>query len=538
MIRHILAKDWKLTWPMVLLVTAIQVGLEWAGFGENAAAAALLRPLTLAWYLGIAALAAGVVLQDPIPGVDQDWLIRPLSRTRLLFAKLAFVVLTVGVPMFVLNMTRPLAMGFPLALSLEVVLYKEVYLFACFILPVMALAAVTHTMSELIAIGAVLVVVYAVSLSVSAFFFGADWCPTCDSGLSWLQHVLQHAGVLVGAVLMLALQYYRRRTAVARAVAVIGAAALVFIQLPWNTAFALQTRFTGTGGAAAPTLEFEQALPSAESVHVGGRDANVGAKQTTALLLRGQVDQALQSLRRHAPSANGSLSIDLPLRVQGMSGDELLLVDRLELRLVGEGDRVLYTEANAGAAPDALVSFPRDPGVLGPLQQTVEIPAKVYREFADTSVQLHLQYDLTLVKERGEYRLAALGGVVQAAGLGRCSSRLDQDVIDVGCWAIGRTPFCFGATVYSADGRHNPEALSCTPDYRPFLPAPSTVLSSFGVGVRVHDRNGSQHYAVDLPDLATAHVIVRLYEQQRHFRSTLVSSRFVLGQPAGEAPPP
>ena len=31
--------------------------------------------------------------QDPVPGVDQDWLIRPLPRTQLLLAKLVVLVL-------------------------------------------------------------------------------------------------------------------------------------------------------------------------------------------------------------------------------------------------------------------------------------------------------------------------------------------------------------------------------------------------------------------------------------------------------------
>src|ERR1700689_1275792 len=69
LIRYILRKDWKLLWPMVALVTAIQMAFEWVGyFQDTPSAAVLLRPLILAWYMGIAALAAAVVLQDPVPG--------------------------------------------------------------------------------------------------------------------------------------------------------------------------------------------------------------------------------------------------------------------------------------------------------------------------------------------------------------------------------------------------------------------------------------------------------------------------------------
>ena len=107
---------------MVAVVVAIQIGYEWAVFssglfGENPAAEALLRPLTLAWFIGIAALTAAVVHQDPIPGVDQDWLIRPLNRTQLLLAKMIFLALAISVPMFILNLAHALAMGMPFVAS-------------------------------------------------------------------------------------------------------------------------------------------------------------------------------------------------------------------------------------------------------------------------------------------------------------------------------------------------------------------------------------------------------------------------------------
>src|SRR5882724_3582583 len=134
MIWRILRKDWILLWPMVALVTAIQVALEWAAyragfFGADAAAVELLRPLTLAWYAGIAALTIAVVQQDPVPGVDQDWLVRPIPRRDLLLAKILFVLLAISLPMFAVNFAHAAAVGFPVGLSAKVALYKELYLF-------------------------------------------------------------------------------------------------------------------------------------------------------------------------------------------------------------------------------------------------------------------------------------------------------------------------------------------------------------------------------------------------------------------------
>ena len=252
MIRHILKKDWKLLWPIVAVVAAVQIGCEWAVFSsglfaDNPAAEVLLRPLTLAWFIGIAALTAAVVHQDAIPGANQDWLIRPLKRPQLLLAKLIFLALTISAPMFILNLAHALAMGMPVAPSLSAVLTKELFIFACFIVPVAALAATTRNMTELIVLGAILVLIFAASLSVSAFFLGADWCPTCHTGMAWLQHLLQHVGVLLGAGVILFLDYYQRRYAVARGVAVLGAVSLVFVQLSWGSAFGIEQWLTGPG---------------------------------------------------------------------------------------------------------------------------------------------------------------------------------------------------------------------------------------------------------------------------------------------------
>jgi hypothetical protein len=528
LIRHILAKDWKLLWPMVALVTAIQIGVEWVGyFDESPGAAVLLRPLILAWHAGIAALSSAVILQDPLPGADQDWLIRPLKRTDLMLAKLVFVVLTVSIPMLALNLIHATALGFPLTLSLELVSYKELYVLACLILPVMALAAVTHTMTELIVTGAFLVVVYSVSLVVSAFFFGTEWCPTCDTGLSWLQHVLQHAGILLGAGAVLVLQYFRRRTEIARVMTVLGVIALVFVQLPWNSAFALQAWLTGPGGGSnGITLVLGATSADASAAEAASPGKPPGAGQAAALLLQGHMDQALDSLHRHARPADSPVAIDLPVRAGGVASDELLLVDRLEVRLFADDGRLLYRRANIGAPPAFFIPRPTADATDTPgfTHQSIDIPAKIYRRSAALATRLQMDYSLTLMKTLVEYKIAAVDGVLRAPEVGRCVSQFDDDSIFVQCQTLGRTPFCYSATLYAPDGRHNPEVRKCTPDYRPYLPTPINVLGFLGVDVPVRDRYGLAHYAVDRSDLTKSYVLLKIYGESEHFRRTLVVS--------------
>ena len=536
MIGPILRKDWKLLWPMVALVTAIQVGFEWVSyFGDRPGAAVLIRPLILAWYAGIAAVSAAVVLQDPLPGADQDWLIRPVRRSDMILAKLAFLGLSVSVPMGALNFAHAMALGFPFRLSLEVVLYKEAYLFVCFVVPMVALAAVARNMTEFIVTGALLVVVYTLSLSLSAFFFGAEWCPTCDTGLSWLQHVMQHAGILVGAGIILGLQYHRRRTELARAVAVVGVVALVFVQLPWDAAFTLQRWVARSAGVAAPlTFEFGGLARGGGTTGVGSPGKAPGPRQAAALLLQGHVDQAVESLHRAAAAA-APVTVDLPVRISGIPSDQLLLVDRLGVSLYANEGRLLYRRENSGLPPHTFVPGPLgDPAdSSGFIHQSIEIPSTVYRSSAADATRLRLDYSLTLVQTRAVYRMAALGGVLRASTVGRCSSRYDDDAVSVHCQTLGRTPFCYSAALYTPDGRHNPEVLKCAPAYQPFLPTPMNVHGFMGVDMPVRDRYGLAHYAVGDADLSQAYVILKIYGALDHFVRTLIVSPFRLDDHAG-----
>lgn len=526
MIWHIFKKDWKLLWPMVALVTAIQIGREWvvyrAGlFGEDPAAAALLHPLTLAWFIGIAALAAAVVHQDAIPGVDQDWLIRPISRSQLLLAKLAFVAFGISVPMFASNLVHALALGFPLVPSLESVFYKELFVFVCLVVPVMALASTSRNMTELVIIGAALIVAFSSSLILSAFLFGANWCPTCNSGMSWLQHLVQHVGILVGAGVILGLQYYGRRSDAARIVAVIGAIALVFAQLSWGTAFAVERWITRASGAGN-TIELGFGEPEA-----GGPEASAhapGSRQTAQMLLHGRVDQAVEYWRRRARPANAPVTIDLPMRITGVTADQLILADRIETHLFGGDGRLLYRGDNAGAFAALLTPYPGGSGQQP--QATVvslDIPGKVYRQAAEMPSRLKLNYSLTLMKLVGEHKLSAFDGELRSTDVGVCATQADKNAAYLRCNTIGQAPFCYSATLYGPDGRHNPEVLKCTPDYRRHLPAFMDVVGFYGIDMPLRDKNGLVDYEIDATRLDAAYVLIKIYGESDHFERNVVA---------------
>jgi hypothetical protein len=527
-IRHILRKDWKLLWPMVALVLAIQVGYEFAAvssgvFEHRSGAEALLRPLMLAWFIGIAALTAAVIQQDAVPGADQDWLVRPLNRTDLLLAKMIFLAATISAPMFVLNMAHALIVGMPFGSSMAAVLSKEAFIFSCFIVPVAALASTTRTLTELIIFGTALMVIFALTLSASAFFLGPEWCPTCHTGMSWLQHLLQHIGVVSGAGVILLLQYYRRGTAYARGVAACGAVALVLIQLPWNAAVAIERWLSEpTGHAARVTLELAEAPPGLDDNAPGAKRPAAG--QTTQLLLHGNVDQAFEELHRRARSEGGPVLIDLPMRGIGASADEMLLVDRLHPQLFRGDGRLLYRGADAGPSPGLLMAAPGDP--TGLAHQTIEIPSKIFREAAAAPTRLQIDLSLTLVKIREQHKIAALDGELRSKDLGLCASSRDGDSIILHCNSITQAPFCYSAALYAADGRHDPELFKCVPDYRRHWPALIDVLNFYGLELPVRDPFGIARYPVDPSELDTSYVLLKIYGERDHVERTLTVADF------------
>ena len=512
---------------MTVLVTAIQVGHEWAVyrsglFGESPGAEVLLRPLTLAWFAGIAALAAATVHQDAVPGVDQDWLIRPLRRTELLLAKLLFVALTIGLPMGILNLAHALAMHMPVALSLKAVVSKELFVFACFVVPVMAIASATRNMAELLLVAAALVVVYALGVGTSALLFGEDWCPTCHTGMAWLQHLFQHLLILAGACVVLGLQYYRRASILSRTLAIAGAGLLAFLQVTWSSAFAIERWLAGPRqDTASVALELS---PPGDLRPAQTGDAVPEARRAAHLLMHGDVDEAVADLRRQA-RPNDSVAIDLPLRAS-RAADEMLLVDRWQARLLDEQGRLLYSGVSA-TSPGLMPASQDDPaGTFSLAHETLKIPAKAYRTTAAAPGRLQLDYFLTRVRRSTEYRIAADNGRLQAPELGVCATLADRNTVTLHCKTINPAPFCYSATLYDSEGRHDPEVFKCEPDYRRRWPPLLDILNFYGVDVPLRDRYGIAHYAVDASSLGSSYLLLRIYTELDHIERTVTAASF------------
>jgi hypothetical protein len=509
LIRHILIKDWRLLWGMVGLTVAVQLGRVWAGtraglLHSSLAADALLRPLTIAWFIAIAALTVAVVHQDPIPGVDQDWLIRPLRRTHLLLAKLSFLAITISGPMLALDLVAGFTAGIPIARLLEVSVAQIAFVYVCLVIPVAALASTTRNMTEIIVFGAILFLVFSVSLSSSAFLLGPAWCPTCGSGMAWLQHLAQHLVILIGSIVILLVQYYRRRSKPAQATALVGAIALVCLQLPWSGAFAIEQWLSGSDQAAAGVALEVTTTPAADSS--GNRE------QRPSPAIGGRMGRVLDSLRRRG--RDDQVTIELPVLVSGVDEGQLLLVDRTEVSLIAPGNRLLYRRATSGWSGGFSMGTDDDVIRAGVAHQPIDIPVDLAERAAGSRVRV--DYAMTLLEARTSHRIAAIGGVLRSPDIGRCSTQFRRDTLALSCRAIGAAPFCYSATLHTADGRVATQAIECNADYRRHWPTLIDVESVYGLELPLRGADSP-----DPSDMAEWYVTLDLYEERAHFQRTL-----------------
>ncbi len=124
MIWHIVKKDLKLWWPLALGLSSVHwlldlMMLSRGRFGFDFYTGELSSGFThisnLLGWVGI--LASGVVCtvivqEDRLPGVRQDWLVRPIRRLDLLAAKFVTVLILVLLPTFLADFTEVSLSGF------------------------------------------------------------------------------------------------------------------------------------------------------------------------------------------------------------------------------------------------------------------------------------------------------------------------------------------------------------------------------------------------------------------------------------------
>jgi len=204
MIWHIFKKDWKLQWKFAVMMALVQFAnaallVKLGPFQDNRSLRSLLPLMILATIAGIPFLIAAVVHQDAIPGVRQDWLVRPIRRRDLLLAKFLFVLMAVHGPMLLADLFRGLANGFALGPSLAAAASRGLFVLLAFSVPLFAFASLTRNFMEAIVAGLI------VFLCFVGFLFLVDQIASrhslvIASGLSWISETAHYLVFLAGAM--------------------------------------------------------------------------------------------------------------------------------------------------------------------------------------------------------------------------------------------------------------------------------------------------------------------------------------------------
>jgi hypothetical protein len=504
MVWHIFRKDLRLLWVLALVVGAIHLTAaalrSWLGlFEEPRQLETLAALLSLLSFLSVVILSAAVMHQDAIPGVSQDWIVRPIKRGDLILAKL----LVVQGPLLLADLGEGMADGFNFLASLGAAAEHNVAILCYLSLPAVMIGAVTRNIMESFMIATVGLIGYVAVFLVGVVLLLGVKTSVGGTGLSWLVAATWYTLAVTGSAVVISLQFFRRKTAMVRCLIGAGGAAIILSAfVPWHAAFALQERLSSEPSSAG------------------------------AILLAFNPRLGPHRLPPGAAAAAGT-GLYLPLRVTGVPSAAVVLMDRANVRLTDIGGRTLYegrsnlTVDGIGSIEEArvLVSQGASGGAAVDLYQRVFMPAAIYAKLGDRAVRMEIDYSLTLFRPEGTYSMPAAGGSGRLHGLGWCATRIDGegDDVQLRCLETRRVPYCFTAFLeHTPSGVRNPERHFCEPDYTFFRTNLwPDALSRLEGELPFFDRSGLAHYPVDGAKLADSRLVIRTYQPRDHFTRQL-----------------
>jgi ABC-type transport system involved in multi-copper enzyme maturation permease subunit len=510
---HIFKKDLRLLWPFgiaaaILQFAIVAVHLKLGVFEEQPIFSSLLLLLESMMYFGVAVLIAAVVHEDSVVGMRQDWLVRPIRRRDLLAAKLLFLLLAVQVPMLLAGMIGGLANGFPLWLSFSEALSQNAYFLIGFTLPIFAFVSLTRSTSE--ALGVAFVIVVANILGTEALILpvsGSPLGPTSNTGLAWIPQTWRFAIFLVGALAILAQQYFRRATRASRLVLAATVVICLFTQIvPWNAVFAWQK-------AIAPASQAAQAI----AVRF---DPAPGPPQSAATASAAARPATFAPVRNHEKDEDTVLHI--PIVFSGIPGGSILKIDRAIARLTAPNTTREQIISAMGDPDDFEV--PDDgqpPSEARTVSEILHVRGKPYTRLKDTPVTIELDYSATLLNLSSTSTVPAVNGDLRINGLGHCETRLNESRTEVEfrCLNIGNTSQCTTVVLQDpATGLHNPPLHGCRDDYAPYFgryKPPDTIMHT-GFNFDFRDPSDLIHYPVNESMVNGARVIVKNYSVAGH----------------------
>jgi len=191
MIWNIFRKDLAQLWLLSALVAIVHLtnaGLWFVlgPFKEPQGLVIVAQVFSFLTLLGNLVLITFLVHQEALPGVSQDWLIRPIRRRDLLLSKLLFLLAIVHGPMLLADVAHASAAGFSFPDAITAALSRNIFILLVFSLPVLAIAAITRTLVQVVTVLLAMwfVVVIGVGLAMLARAGGAP--VFAANGTQWI----------------------------------------------------------------------------------------------------------------------------------------------------------------------------------------------------------------------------------------------------------------------------------------------------------------------------------------------------------------
>jgi hypothetical protein len=518
MIWHIFKKDFRLLWPFVTAMAAVWwiemfINFRLGLFAESDLLITLAQVVLVAGVFGTMFLIVAIVHLDPVPGVRQDWLVRPIPRGKLLVEKCLFALVLVIAPVFAANVFQGAANGFALWAVLGSAAAAAV-IFACLlVVPFLAVGSVTENMTVAFIFGSICTAVGSILMVTINEMNGSAHgiiVTAASGGVAWVPQTVQFGLVALGAGVVLWVQYFRRRTTAGYfAIGVFGILFIAAQLLPWAPAFAIEEHFSAQPMAAgAVQLSF---------------DSGVGKFKSPS-----GVDRSL--LKFQQSGTDQTADVFLPLRSFGIPNDSILLSDWVDVHLSSQGRDIYHgIGEHLEIDPSSANTSAKSP------YQEVELPMSFYAGAKDKTVAVRGDYSLTLFKLAKSYSVPALSGSERMPGLGWCKTQINEaeTAVELHCMQLSRAPIC--ATVFLEDastGMRNPPRSICSSAYglsRNLISYASNVTAHYGGDIPFRDSTGLAKYPVGGSQLAQARVVIRLYEPVDHFTRTLVIPNIRLG---------
>jgi hypothetical protein len=386
---HIFRKDALHLWPETLVSIVLLAAFAWAeaqtwipaeGFNPAALGAGVLRFLiVISWLI----LISRLVHDEELVGDRQFWITRPYTWYGLLAAKLVYLVVFIGVPFLIMQAWMLHHAGLYPTHLVPALLKNLLYIALVFLLPLLAIAAVTATfvryISSVLGGFIYLFVVFAATAYNAPESLGAPYIGYVLSGT-----------LLVLIVAALVLQYWTRKALVPR---------LLLVGLPVVIVlFAL---------LAPVNLISEHRYPSVAA----------GTATFDSDPMRQQPD-GRTFIFQH------KVVLDLPVNVQLPGLDPKAYVDVERVRLTLDGPHGFHYASDWSTAGAQL--SPENPSSI--LQ--VRVPESVYNKVHAQPVALHLQIGTQTFSPGTPYSVLATESAFPAPNHAACTVSADDGSLD------------------------------------------------------------------------------------------------------------